>query len=222
MSAFGLIGHPIAHSLSPKLFELAYNGKYPYSLIETPDFSYAWDLFLKEYKAINVTAPFKNEAYKRADWLSPECLKMEAVNICVKKEDGKIEAYNSDYLAIKAMLSPFERGSLAVIGYGGAGRAALAAAQDCGFNIKLYRHDGIAQGLKADIIIYTLPKAVEGIDKLECAHLIEANYLNPCLSEHTGYISGTEWLLQQAIHGYELMTGEKPDSEAMKKLLKKA
>ena len=220
MQTFGLIGYPIANSLSPRLFEFAYKGKYPYSLIETPDFSCAWELFLKEYKAVNVTAPFKNEAFKRADWHSPECLKTEAVNICVKKETGKIEAYNSDYLAVKAMLSPFERGTVAVIGYGGAGRAALAAARDCGFSTKLYRHDGIAQGLEADVIIYTLPKAVEGIDKLECAHLIEANYQNPCLSEHPGYIPGTEWLLQQAVLGYELMTGEKPDSEAMKGFVK--
>ena len=73
MDKFGLIGHPIAHSLSPRLFTAAYAGKYAYDLIETPDFGEAWERFLSDYKAINVTAPFKMEAFAKADWASPEC-----------------------------------------------------------------------------------------------------------------------------------------------------
>ena len=38
MKKFGLIGHPIAHSLSPALFDAAFNGKYSYDLIEEKDF----------------------------------------------------------------------------------------------------------------------------------------------------------------------------------------
>ena len=38
-SRFGLIGHPIAHSLSPALFRAGFDGKYPYELIETSDFA---------------------------------------------------------------------------------------------------------------------------------------------------------------------------------------
>ena len=34
MKKFGLIGHPISHSLSPALFKAAYGGKYAYELIE--------------------------------------------------------------------------------------------------------------------------------------------------------------------------------------------
>ena len=57
---FGLIGHPIEHSLSPALFKAGYNGLYPYDLIETPDFDEAYSVFLKDYDGINVTAPFRN------------------------------------------------------------------------------------------------------------------------------------------------------------------
>ena len=71
MDRFGLIGHPIAHSLSPALFRAAYGGKYAYDLIETPDFEAAWARFLADYKAINVSAPFKGNAFVRADWKSP-------------------------------------------------------------------------------------------------------------------------------------------------------
>lgn len=215
MDKFGLIGHPIAHSLSPRLFTAAYNGKYQYDLIETPDFEQAWSRFLNEYKGINVTAPFKGLAYDKADWKSPECERVGATNLLVKADEG-IKAYNSDYLGVKYLLEQLEKGTAAVIGFGGAGKAALAAAEDAGFETRLYRHAEIVDGVSADVIIYTLPRAVEGIDKLECKSLIEANYKDPCLSGHPGYIPGTAWHLMQAVLGYSLMTGEQPDQEPMK------
>lgn len=217
MDKFGLIGCPIAHSLSPKLFTAAYGGKYRYDLIETPDFSEAWSHFLKEYRAINVTAPFKGDAFRMADWKSPECERVGATNLCLRTPEG-VKAWNSDYMGVKALLEPLEKGSAAVIGFGGAGKAALAAAEDLGFDTTLYRHDGIASGVKADVIIYTLPRAVEGIDKLDCETLIEANYKDPCLSGHKGYIPGTAWHLRQAVLGYGIMSGEAPDIEAMRKV----
>ena len=70
MDKFGLIGYPIAHSLSPRLFSAAYGGRYAYELIETPDFEKAWECFMHGYKAINVTAPFKGDAFDAADWPS--------------------------------------------------------------------------------------------------------------------------------------------------------
>ena len=214
MDRFGLIGHPIAHSFSPALFTAAYGGRFPYDLIETPDFEQAWARFLAEYKAINVTAPFKGDAFARADWKSPECGRVGATNLVVKTAEGT-RAYNSDYLGVKALLEPLPRGSAAVIGYGGAGKAALAAAEDLGFETRLFRHTEIARGVSADVILYTLPRAVEGIDRLECSTLIEANYKDPCLSGRPGYIPGSAWLLAQAVTGYALMTGKQPDPEPM-------
>ncbi|MBQ9661440.1 MAG: hypothetical protein IJV37_09325 [Bacteroidales bacterium] len=215
MDKFGLIGYPIAHSLSPALFRAAYHGKYLYELIETPDFEQAWARFLSDYRAINVTAPFKGHAFDRADWTSPECTRCGATNLVVKTPDG-LKAYNSDYLGVKALLEPLGRGTAAVIGFGGAGKAALAAAEDLGFNTTLWRHAEIARGVQADVIIYTLPRFAPGADRLECTHLIEANYKDPCLSARPGYIPGTAWHLQQAVLGYALMTGEAPDPAPMR------
>lgn len=217
MDKFGLIGYPISHSLSPRLFTAAYAGKYLYELIETDDFEEAWTRFLDDYKAINVTAPFKGLAYERADWRSPECIRCGATNLCVKTGEG-IKAYNSDYLGVKSLLEGLDKKNAAIVGYGGAGKAALAAAEDLGFRCSLYRHDEIEDGISADVIIYTLPKAVKGIETLECDYLIEANYKDPCLSWYEGYIPGTAWHLQQAVLGYSLMTGEDPDVNPMKKV----
>ena len=219
MDKYGLIGHPIAHSLSPALFRAAYAGRYPYELIETPDFGQAWARFLAGYRSINVTAPFKVDAFARVDWKSPECGRIGATNLVVRTPEG-LKAYNSDYLGVRAILKPFGRGTAAVIGYGGAGKAALAVAEDLGFSCTLFRHSEIAGGVSADVIIYTLPGPVAGIDRLDCAHLLEANYRTPCLSGHPGYIPGTEWLLQQAVTGYALMTGEEPDTAAMRKIFR--
>ena len=103
MKRFGLIGHPIAHSLSPALFKAGYDGRYPYELIETSDFEYAYGRFLQEYDGINVTAPFKELAFRKADILSEECQRIGATNLLIKTPDG-VKAYNSDYLGVRLWL----------------------------------------------------------------------------------------------------------------------
>ncbi len=105
---FGLIGHPIAHSLSPALFRAGYDGRYQYDLIETPDFEQAYERFIREYDGINVTAPFKELAFRKADILSEECRRIGAANLLVKTPEG-VKAYNSDYLGVRLWLSETER-----------------------------------------------------------------------------------------------------------------
>ena len=213
MDRFGLIGYPISHTLSPVLFKEAFGGRYAYDIIETPDFEEAWTRFVEgPYRAVNVTTPFKTQAAERADIPSREVKAIGAANILVKTPEG-IKAYNSDYLAVRSILENCVEGAalprgctrVVVIGGGGAGRAALAAATDSGFMASLKHHDEIASGVRADIIIYTLPKAVEGCDLLDAPVLVEANYRDPVLASHRGYIPGTAWLKAQAVLGYPLM-----------------
>ena len=133
MKKFGLIGHPIAHSLSPALFKAAYDGKYPYDLIEEEDFDKAYGRFLEEYDAINVTAPFKEAAFRKADLRSPGCEAIGAANILIRLPDGKIYADNSDQMgvagAVAAGLAPDRRpkAEALVVGCGGAAKAAAYA-----------------------------------------------------------------------------------------------
>lgn len=107
MDRFGLIGDPIATSLSPRLFTAGYGGKYMYDLIEGSEFETSWRRFLDSYRAINVTAPFKEHAFAQAVGLakngygtvSGPVLKIGATNLLVKDSDG-IHAYNSDFTGI--------------------------------------------------------------------------------------------------------------------------
>lgn len=233
MEKFGLIGYPIAHSLSPKLFKEAYDGRWDYDLLEYTDFETAWNIFLSgPYKAINITAPFKARAAAACDVRSAEVVASGAANIAVKRDDG-LHAHNSDVLAVKHLLSSaqFPHSSaplstshaiassasplkVAVIGGGGAGRAALVAAESLGLSCRLYHHDELAQGpIEADTIVFTLPRAVPGLENLRCNTLIEANYKDPCcasLPHFAHYISGIEWLRLQAALGYALMTSLEP------------
>ena len=114
MIKFGLAGYPIADSLSPRLFDAAYHGNWPYELLESPDFEVVADRFRGEpFRAINVTAPFKSATLQLCDSLSEEVRECGAANILVK-ESG-IKAYNSDFLALKEML----RGAESVLVIGG-------------------------------------------------------------------------------------------------------
>ena len=278
---FGLIGHPIAHSLSPALFKAGYDSRYPYQLIEGADFEDSYRRFLEGYDGINVTAPFKEPAFAKADILSPECEAIGATNLLVKTPDG-IKAYNSDYLGVrmwlsdvagslKSVLPPWPQGEgpttkewegffsspqlhptavkTLIVGLGGAGKAAAAAAESLGMEvIRMNRtiRDERTRPLsdfrecfrEADIIIYNIPTAIPELYELtdedfgagRPKYILEANYRKPSFDEMllqkmrtanpmVEYTSGKIWLLYQAVTGYEIFTGEKPDLRKMSDVL---
>ena len=111
MKRFGLIGHPVAGSFSPKLFEAAYGGRYPYDLLEGAEFGASWQRFLDEYDGINITAPFKQDAFRAVDALSDDARLCGAVNLAVKTPAG-IVGYNTDVarvvLAVREALAASE------------------------------------------------------------------------------------------------------------------
>ena len=166
MKKFGLIGNPINTSLSPALFRAGYNGKYAYDLIEESDFETAYKRFMDGYAGINITAPFKVQAFERADRKDPNCRKIGAANLIVKDSAGLTTACNTDFPGIilsilEAILpeSGFEffnmygqdfssvsnmlptiyghRPNAVIAGCGGAGRAAAAAAASIGYDTLL-------------------------------------------------------------------------------------
>ena len=139
MARYGLIGHPIDHSLSPTLFAAAYGEAYPYDLIGGADLDASYRKFLGEYDAVNVTAPFKEQACAKADVLSQECKVVGACNVLKKTSDGVV-AHNTDYLGVMKCLLPFYTDVhlspvTLVVGCGGAGKAAAYAACELGSEV---------------------------------------------------------------------------------------
>ena len=121
----GIIGNPVSHSQSPRLFAELCPGKGTYDLIEEPDFDKAYARFLRGYDAVNVTMPFKELAYYKCLPGSDAVRTIKAVNI-LKKEGDKVVGYNSDYLGVRNILEAEDAagGRLLVIGCGGAAKAA--------------------------------------------------------------------------------------------------
>lgn len=235
MKRFGLIGHPVAGSFSPKLFEAAYGGRYPYDLIEGAEFGASWQRFLDEYDGINITAPFKEFAFRAVDALSDDACLCGAVNLAVKTPAG-IVGYNTDVAGV--VLAVREAGlpvsEALVVGCGGAGRAAAVAALRLGCRVTLAnrtpsRAASLAEELGCEwipaenlaalspgLVIYTVPGPMDGFPDFPEAIILEANYRTPCLEGRgKAYISGLRWLLYQAVAGYEIFTGETPDADAM-------
>ena len=153
MPKYGLIGYPIAHSLSPRLFGAAYGDHFRYDLLEYESFDEAFRLFMKSYDAVNVTAPFKEQAFERARVRSRECELIGAANILVKTPRG-LSCFNSDCSAVKVLLESARRKApglsleveasdmqskkaarVLVVGCGGAGKAAIVAAALMGFEV---------------------------------------------------------------------------------------
>ena len=97
----GLLGRKLGHSFSPLIHSFV--GNYSYELFEVePENA---DDFIKngEYDCINVTIPYKENAYRLADVLSEDAKAIGAVNTLVRR-DGKLYGYNTDYFGFIALL----------------------------------------------------------------------------------------------------------------------
>lgn len=242
MDKFGIIGNPLNHSKSPAAFTAAYNGRWQFDLIEGPDFEILWQRFLKEYKAANVTAPYKEMAFRKADILTPEVEKICATNLVVNTPEG-VKAYNSDYRGVKQVIinAGVKAGDTAlIVGCGGAGKAAAFAAKDLGLKtfvtnrteekaLATASHIGLevhpfSEPKSVDFLIYTIPETIEDITRFRGKTVLEAAYATRAFNDEilksigAAYISGKEWHFQQAIAGYGLMTGTEPDIEATRKV----
>ena len=271
MQRYGLIGYPVSHSLSPRLFEAAYGGRFRYDLLEYVNFDDAFRLFIKSYDSVNVTAPFKEQAYGKAKIRSLECELTGAANILVKTPRG-LSCFNSDCSAVKALIDgqPVQKSGakVLVVGCGGAGKAAIVGAVQLGLEVTVMNRSisralAFVQSLNAklagsgicgtvrvlpiesfsselavsDILIYTAPSPLDCFPfrpagcAEECAQtrlkvIIEANYRTPSFSPEVlaglpqaAYVGGEQWLLQQALTGYRLMSGIAPDSQALVSLV---
>ena len=149
---------------------------------------------------------------------------------------------------LRLYLHEFEKPAVLVAGCGGAGKAAALAASDLHLDVTVVNRSydraksfcdavgGIkaepfdqmaAVARKSDIIIYTLPVKADCFDSvlLEGKMVLEANYRNPSFSPLKAdvdfvYVPGYEWLVQQALTGFGIMTGRKPEEKSLRALLK--
>ena len=140
----GVIGHPVAHSRSPKL-----HGHWLKTL-ELPGFYVPMDVTPADFETVvralpkagfvgaNVTVPHKETAMHLADHVSDRASVIGAANTLVFRDDGSIHADNTDGYGFMENLrsgapdwNP-QDGPAVVFGAGGAARAVLSALSDAG------------------------------------------------------------------------------------------
>ena len=139
----GVIGHPIAHSLSPEIhaaFAAQFGRALDYQRIDLAPARLAEgvrEFFAAGGTGLNVTLPHKQAAARLADRLGSWAQRLDAVNMLTREADGTLSGENVDGAALVHDLSERYRVDLRghdvlVLGAGGAGRAAVWALLDAG------------------------------------------------------------------------------------------
>ncbi|MCC7052220.1 MAG: shikimate dehydrogenase [Gemmatimonadaceae bacterium] len=132
-----LLGHPVAHSLSPTFQNAALQAAHLAPRYEAVDVSYATlgatlRSLVAEGAAGNVTIPHKERVAALCDVLTPLATRLGAVNTWWTS-DGALHGDNTDVGgfddAVAALLGELPRGAIrvAVLGAGGSARAVVAA-----------------------------------------------------------------------------------------------
>ncbi|MDX6019544.1 shikimate dehydrogenase [Scandinavium sp. V105_16] len=135
MEQYAVFGNPIAHSKSPFIhlrFAQQLKIEHPYGRVLAPldAFNETLDAFIAAGgKGCNVTVPFKEDAFARADELTERAALAGAVNTLKRLEDGRLLGDNTDGIGLLsdlerlAFIKPGYR--VLLIGAGGAARGVL-------------------------------------------------------------------------------------------------
>jgi len=134
---YGVIGHPIAHSLSPQMQNAAFAARrmdavyLPFLVRDLRDFVDSIEPL--GINGFSVTLPHKEKILRHLDGCDPLAAKIGAVNTVVVRGGGKLFGYNTDYVGVLRSLErriPLRGSRVLILGAGGAARAvAFALAQ---------------------------------------------------------------------------------------------
>lgn len=134
---YTVIGNPIAHSRSPEIHRLfaeqtGKNISYTKLLAPLDDFVSTVTTFRAQGgKGLNVTAPFKNQAFQWVDKPSERAQLAKAVNTIIFHEDGQSVGDNTDGIGLVHDLTetyqcPITEQQVLILGAGGAVQGCLA------------------------------------------------------------------------------------------------
>lgn len=138
MKLAGIIGWPVAQSLSPRLHgfwlaEHGIDGAYVKLPVAREDFSTVVRALQRAgFRGLSVTVPHKEAAFAIAHRLDETARAAGAVNQLVFHDDGMVEGLNTDAPGLAASLAgvDFAGKPVVILGAGGASRAAQLALKD--------------------------------------------------------------------------------------------
>lgn len=177
-----VIGSPVAHSKSPKLFRHwldKYNrsGFYvPIDVVEGDLEQVIRTLPKMGFAGVNVTIPHKISVLNIADFATDRATLIGAANTLVFRKDGKIHADNTDGYGFVANLKQGapgwvpSSGPAAVLGAGGAARAVIASLIEVGVQEILLSN---RTRVKAETLRAAFGTKVTVIDWVQAGNMIE-------------------------------------------------
>ena len=130
---YGLIGEKLGHSFSKEVHNRLCDYDYTLNEIAREDL----DAFMtaRDFKAINVTIPYKQDVIPYLYYIDENAAKIGAVNTVLNK-DGKLYGYNTDFLGLTALLEKngieLRDKKVLILGSGGTSKTAYAVAESLG------------------------------------------------------------------------------------------
>lgn len=141
---FGVVGYPVAHSLSPLVHNRAFAAGgidaiyLPFPVVRLEDFLALVDRL--PFGGFSVTIPHKQAIVRHLDWADPLARRVGAVNTVVVRGSKRL-GYNTDYGAVLSALQGAVRlpgARVLLLGGGGAARAAAFALADAGAQVCIW------------------------------------------------------------------------------------
>ena len=245
---YGCIGEHLKHSFSKEIHNALADYNYEILELERENLK---DFFEKrDFKAINVTIPYKQEIIPFLDEISPEAQSINAVNTVVNR-NGKLYGYNTDFYGLKALIErenvSLKDKKVLVLGSGGTSNTAVAVSEFLGAKavVKVSRQakDGYVTYADAykkytdfEIIINTTPcgmfpnigsSAVDLKRFTSLEAVFDAVY-NPlkskliCDAEDMGVVStgGLYMLVSQAVYAVEKFIDTPVDNEKVENVFR--
>ena len=130
---FGLLGEILGHSFSKEIHESI--NDYTYNLIEVSKDNFNSFMETKNFKAINVTIPYKELVIPYLSYIDPKAKQIGAVNTIIN-DNNKLYGYNTDYLGLKQLIIKnkidFKNKKVLILGTGGTSKTAFVLSKDLG------------------------------------------------------------------------------------------
>jgi 3-dehydroquinate dehydratase/shikimate dehydrogenase len=140
---YGVVGDPIAHSLSPAIMNAAFRRENVNAVYLTLHAKTMKDLLTCvrdiPIHGISVTMPYKEAIVPHLDNTDSHTTKIGACNTVVRAQDGKLYGFNTDAAGIvrplERRLNTLEGARILVLGAGGAARAAVFGLKERGCEV---------------------------------------------------------------------------------------
>ena len=131
---YGLIGAKLGHSYSKIIHEMLCGYHYDLCPLPTEEEARAF-LAKRQFKAINVTIPYKKLVMEYCSYIDPRAKAIGAVNTVVNK-NGLLYGYNTDYMGFAHLCDAhgvsFAGKTVVILGTGGTHNTTSAVARDKG------------------------------------------------------------------------------------------